>query len=105
LIGDGDRTIGGLLGFRTPTEFAYYQLGWSPEWRSYSLGSVLVGHAILWARAQGLRTFDFLRGRDEYKYRFGAVDRRDGSVVLGHGLGGLLLEAREQARRIRTKMR
>jgi CelD/BcsL family acetyltransferase involved in cellulose biosynthesis len=36
---------------------------------------VLVGCAIEAAAEEGAREFDFLRGREAYKYRWGARDR------------------------------
>ncbi len=39
-----------------------------------SAGVVLTARAIELAIEAGLKTFDFLRGDEEYKYRFGAVD-------------------------------
>jgi len=29
-----------------------------------------------WANEHGRQSFDFMRGDEQYKYRFGAVDRR-----------------------------
>ena len=40
-----------------------------------SPGVVLTAAAIERAIALGRSEFDFLRGNEEYKYRFGAVDR------------------------------
>jgi CelD/BcsL family acetyltransferase involved in cellulose biosynthesis len=54
---------------------AYYYIGgFDPEHASLGLGSILVGHAIEEAEKEGLRTFDFLRGRERYKYRWGGAD-------------------------------
>lgn len=39
-----------------------------------SLGEVLTAKAIEWAIENGRTTFDFLRGDEAYKYRFGAID-------------------------------
>jgi len=36
---------------------------------------VLLGYLLQWANEQGRSEFDFLRGAEEYKYRFGAIDR------------------------------
>ena len=43
-------------------------LGMSPGW-------VLLGHQIRWACGNGRSELDFMRGDEEYKYRFGAVNR------------------------------
>lgn len=42
--------------------------------RNLSLGWVLTAHAIQHGIEQGCHTFDFLRGDETYKYRFGAQD-------------------------------
>ncbi|MEM8858102.1 MAG: GNAT family N-acetyltransferase [Chloroflexota bacterium] len=44
------------------------------KYRNLSLGWVLTGHAIQYGIEQGCHTFDFLRGDETYKYRFGAQD-------------------------------
>jgi CelD/BcsL family acetyltransferase involved in cellulose biosynthesis len=40
-----------------------------------SPGWVLLGHMLQWANEQKRIEFDFMRGNEEYKYRFGAIDR------------------------------
>ena len=50
--------------------------------RRSSLGSVLLHQAIRMASQSGVQTFDFLRGDEPYKYRFGAVDTFDRSYLL-----------------------
>jgi CelD/BcsL family acetyltransferase involved in cellulose biosynthesis len=88
-------------GFRWRDEFAYYQTGWLPELASLSLGTVLVAEAIRAARADGARVFDFLRGQEPYKYRFGAVDKVDTTLLLPHGPSGLLLRLKFGAKQSR----
>jgi CelD/BcsL family acetyltransferase involved in cellulose biosynthesis len=53
----------------------YYIGGFDPDHEALGLGTVLVGHAIAEAEAEGCCSFDFLRGQESYKYRWGAVDR------------------------------
>ena len=57
------------------------------EWCTFPspLGTVLVAHAMQAAHAEGCRVFDFLRGPEPYKYRFGATDRDDTTWVRGRG--------------------
>ena len=86
-----DDIVGVLFGFWYRDTFSYFQTGWSPDWKRYSLGTVLVSAAIAAARERGAAVFDFLRGTDEYKYRFGAVDRIDETVLYPTGLTGALL--------------
>ena len=45
------------------------------EFREHSPGWVLLGYVLQWATENGIEEFDFMRGDEEYKYRFGAVDR------------------------------
>ncbi|MFK7805553.1 MAG: GNAT family N-acetyltransferase [Anaerolineae bacterium] len=44
------------------------------QYRNLSLGWVLTAHAIQEGIARGCHTFDFLRGDETYKYRFGGQD-------------------------------
>jgi CelD/BcsL family acetyltransferase involved in cellulose biosynthesis len=93
--------VGVLYGFLWRDVFAYYQTGWEPEWAAASLGTVLVSEAIRLAGAAGARVFDFLRGAEDYKYRFGASDRVDETWLVPRGAGGrlLILRYRLKARR------
>src|SRR5690606_34442189 len=51
-----------------------YLTGFDPRFARLSLGTVLLGHAIEQAIRDGATEFDFLRGREAYKYRWGARD-------------------------------
>ena len=52
-----------------------YNSGFDPAWRpELSSGIVLLAYCIQDAIARRKRRFDFLRGGEGYKYRFGAVD-------------------------------
>jgi CelD/BcsL family acetyltransferase involved in cellulose biosynthesis len=89
--------VGVLYGFSWKDNFAAYQWGWDARWDRRSMGSVLAYQAIRFAAAHGARTFDFLRGAEPYKYRFGAVDRWDRTWMVPHGPGGALFAARYRA--------
>ncbi len=93
----GDTVVGVLYGFRFGDTFAYYQTGWSKEFVKQSLGSVLVATTMEWAAGEGLSKFDFLRGDDEYKRRFGAKPYTDETWLLDRGLAGKTLKARQAA--------
>ena len=69
----GPRIVGVIVGFRWKDTFSAYQSGWDPSYAASSLGSVLLHQAIRMASQSGVQTFDFLRGDEPYKYRFGAV--------------------------------
>jgi CelD/BcsL family acetyltransferase involved in cellulose biosynthesis len=71
----GERAAGALLGFADRAWAAAYLSGFDPAFRLGSPGAVLFLRAIEEAIAGGARTFDFLRGREPYKYDWGATDR------------------------------
>ena len=52
-----------------------YNSGVSRDFMELSPGWVLLTHEIQWACEHGRYEFDFMRGDEEYKYRFGGVDK------------------------------
>jgi len=94
------RPVGMLWGLWFAGVFAYYQSGWLPEYRSLNLGTVLVDEAIAIARELGAVTFDFLRGAEDYKYRFGAADRVDSTILIPRGLPGSMLQLKARTRAV-----
>jgi CelD/BcsL family acetyltransferase involved in cellulose biosynthesis len=88
------QVVGILYGFVWRSTFAYYQTGWDPGLKELSIGTVLIDEALAVAERIGCTRFDFLRGSDPYKYRFGAKEDLETSWVLGtslraHALVGL----------------
>ena len=53
----------------------YYLSGFDPEFATISPGTLTVGHTIRQALGEGAREFDFLRGRERFKYSWGARDQ------------------------------
>lgn len=96
-------TIGILYGLWWQRTFAYYQLGWHPDWARHNLGTMLVGEAIRLAGARGADVFDFLRGAEPYKYRFGASDAIDRTWYTPRGRSGRLLQLAQAARTVRRR--
>jgi CelD/BcsL family acetyltransferase involved in cellulose biosynthesis len=94
----GGSILGFLYGFWWRDTFAAYQSGWDRRYARHSLGNVLILHALEFAAAGGARSFDFLRGAEPYKYRFGAHDRWDRTWLVPRGRVGALLVARYRAR-------
>ena len=88
-----DQIVGVLYGFWWGDTFAAYQQGWDRAFARDALGNVLVLHALEFATEHGARTFDFLRGREPYKYRFGAHDEWDHTWLVPRGPAGVLLMA------------
>jgi CelD/BcsL family acetyltransferase involved in cellulose biosynthesis len=95
--------VGVLYGFLWRDTFAYYQLGWDPGYAKASLGTVLFHETLTALAEHGVREFDFLRGAEEFKHRFGATDRYDTTWLVARGAGGALLGAKSAARRMRAR--
>jgi CelD/BcsL family acetyltransferase involved in cellulose biosynthesis len=55
-----------LWGYNSGVDRAFMEL--SPGW-------VLLAYSLQWAADHGRHEFDFMRGDEQYKYRFGAVNR------------------------------
>lgn len=64
-----------FYGFADGKRLYSYLGGFDPALARYSIGSLIILHAIEAAAARGAREVDFLRGREEYKYRWGGIDR------------------------------
>jgi CelD/BcsL family acetyltransferase involved in cellulose biosynthesis len=94
----GEQIVGVLYGFWWRDTFAAYQQGWDRAYARDALGNVLVLHALEHAAERGATTFDFLRGREPYKYRFGARDEWDRTWLVPRGPVGALLVARHRVR-------
>ncbi|MFQ3588450.1 MAG: GNAT family N-acetyltransferase, partial [Fimbriimonadaceae bacterium] len=67
---DGE-PVGAVYAMRTQSTTFFYQSGFDPRHRSVSPGSLLVAAAIRRAVEDGCRSFDFLRGDEPYKRRWG----------------------------------
>lgn len=61
-------------GFRDRRRHRYYLGAQHPRHARLGLGTLLIAHALESACHEGADTFDFLRGREAYKYRWGACD-------------------------------
>ena len=53
-----------------------YNSGLDLRYAELSPGWVLLGYLLEWANEHQRKYFDFMRGDEQYKYRFGAIDRR-----------------------------
>lgn len=66
--------VASMFCFEFDDAFMVYNSGYEPDlYPSLSTGIVLLAHCIRDAIERGLKVFDFLRGEEEYKYRFGGV--------------------------------
>jgi CelD/BcsL family acetyltransferase involved in cellulose biosynthesis len=66
---------GAYLNFDYLNRLWVYNSGVDRRYMEHSPGWVLLGYLLRWANEKKFKEFDFMRGDEEYKYRFGAVDR------------------------------
>ncbi len=81
-----------LYCFRYRDRTYYYLGGFSLELAKYSLGTLLTAKAIQRAIADGCSEFDFLRGDEEYKYKWTSEQRWNHRLLIlreREGMGGL----------------
>jgi CelD/BcsL family acetyltransferase involved in cellulose biosynthesis len=64
-----------FYGFSCKGRTYYYLGGFDPDRANISPGTLMIGEMVESAVQEGSRVFDFLRGQEEYKYRWGAVDQ------------------------------
>lgn len=73
----GERPLGAIANMldRRKKSVLFSIAGRDEEWKTPSPGLVLHAYAIRNAISEGYRSYDFLRGNEDYKYAFGAEDR------------------------------
>jgi CelD/BcsL family acetyltransferase involved in cellulose biosynthesis len=67
--------VASSLNFDYKNKLWGYNSGVSRAHMEFSPGWVLLGHTIEWCCENGRYEFDFMRGDEEYKYRFGGVNK------------------------------
>jgi CelD/BcsL family acetyltransferase involved in cellulose biosynthesis len=81
----GDKVVAAYYGFQHRNTAYYYLSGFDPDESYVNPGTLVVGHAIASALGECARAFNFLRGREAYKYRWGALDTVAWRRVLTSG--------------------
>lgn len=78
----GGRKAAGYLNFDYAGHLWVYNSGLDFEMRELSPGWVLLTQLLKWANENGRNAVDFMRGDEDYKYRFGAVNRYVTRVLI-----------------------
>lgn len=80
----GDKPLGALGSFvdRQKKAMLYFVAGRDESCNNPPPGLVLHAHSIHWAIKNGLKTYDFLRGNEHFKYSYGATDRQIRYLLL-----------------------
>jgi CelD/BcsL family acetyltransferase involved in cellulose biosynthesis len=81
-----DEPAAGYLNFDFGNRLYIYNSAIDPRFNSLSPGWVLLGYLLRWAIENGRAAFDFLRGDEDYKFRFGAVAGKIYRVQIGRTL-------------------
>jgi len=71
----GSKKTAAYLNFDYLNRIWVYNSGIDWSYNEYSPGWVLLGNLLQWANENKKSEFDFMRGNEDYKYRFGAIDR------------------------------
>jgi CelD/BcsL family acetyltransferase involved in cellulose biosynthesis len=71
-----------LLTFLYNDEVLHYNIAYNPRFSAFSPGICLFNHSIEKAIGLGKRRMDFLRGREKYKYNFGAKECKIKDFIL-----------------------
>lgn len=71
----GGKKAAAYLNFDMLNRLWVYNSGIDPQFYSLSAGWVLLAYLLQWSIENRRTEFDFMRGNEDYKYRFGAIDR------------------------------
>jgi CelD/BcsL family acetyltransferase involved in cellulose biosynthesis len=77
-----DKILAALLNFSYSDRIYFYNVAFNRDFARYSPGIFLFDHCIQEAISSGKKSADFLRGREEYKYYFGAKDSKIFRLIL-----------------------
>jgi CelD/BcsL family acetyltransferase involved in cellulose biosynthesis len=72
----GGKKAAGYMNYDFDGHIWVYNSGIDFNFRELSPGWVLLGNLLQWANEHKRSRFDFMRGDEDYKYRFGGIDRR-----------------------------
>jgi CelD/BcsL family acetyltransferase involved in cellulose biosynthesis len=88
------RPLAAWYGFRYAGVEFDYQGGRDPAWDRFSVGTLVIAHAMRMAFEDGIGEYRLLRGAESYKQRFATHDRGLETLVIGRGpVGGVAAAA------------
>ncbi len=77
-----EKIIAALLNFSYYDQVYFYNVAYDKDYSWYSPGLFLFDHSIRQAISEKKRKADFLRGREKYKYYFGAKESKIFNLIL-----------------------
>ena len=81
----GNKRIAGYMNFDFALCTWAYNAGFNNEYADLSPGWVIMAEIMRWSIEHGRKIFDFMRGDEDYKYRFGGIDRFIQRVTITRG--------------------
>lgn len=78
------KTIASEFGFIYDKKYYSYNLTYDPDYAAISPGNILRKYYIQWCFKQGLEEIDFLRGEEEWKFRWTEEKRNNFREVIIH---------------------
>ncbi len=78
---DGEKAAASM-NFLYDNRLWLYNSGWEWAYREFSPGWLLLAFLIRWATENNIQGFDFMRGDEDYKYKFGGIDRYVNQVII-----------------------
>ena len=84
VLWDGDKPLGvlGIFIDRQKRELFYFIAGRDEQFNNPPPGLVLHAHTINWAIKNGFKSYDFLRGDEQFKYSLGGLDKHINYLVI-----------------------
>lgn len=67
---ENEKVIGTLYGLVSSDRYAYFAAGINSAYAKYSLGVVLIGRVMDYLISNNFKYFDFLRGTEDYKFKW-----------------------------------
>lgn len=77
------KPVAAIYGFAFGGSFYYYLGGFEPDWGKLSVSAVLIAQSIEDAAEERLSHYDFLRGDEPYKQKWGAIASDNRRVIIG----------------------
>jgi hypothetical protein len=84
VLWDEDVPVAARAAFVDSSKHTFYGFisGWDRRYAKFSPGMVNFAHGFRYAIENGLLYYDFLRGKEKYKYEFGANDRYNRNISI-----------------------
>ncbi|MBA82960.1 GNAT family N-acetyltransferase [Leeuwenhoekiella sp.] len=90
-----EKVIGTIYGFVSSNQYVYFASGIDPDYSKYSLGTAMIAKLIGHSISQGYKYFDFLRGTEDYKFKWTKETNQNFTVYSFANIFGWLKAIKE----------